>query len=310
MKLKHYAVVILSLLVVLSISSWSGCKPKTPNAAGDGGKVYKIGFMICNSKEETESRFRPLTEYLSQKLGVRFEPVTIDTIDFEQAVREKKLDFTHTNSLLYIIINKNYGTEILCGDVNGKYGPKSSGAIMVRKDSPIKTIKDLKGKRMVFGPMLAPTGYLSQYYLMLKNGFNPETDLGFYAIPQGSFKHEKVVFSLMFGAYDAAAVPMLDFEQMAKAGKINPDDFRTIAEADPIPYCSFGVCEHVDEGLAKRVKQALLELKPDDTVEVGGEKVKVLKSALVEGFADMKDSEYDPVREMAKTCNMPPYQKF
>jgi phosphonate transport system substrate-binding protein len=310
LKLKSYASVILSLLVILTLAGAPGCKQKSTKAEGAQGKVYKVGFMICNSKQETEARFGPLTQYLTDKLGVRFEPVTIDTIDFEQAVREKKVDFTHTNSLLYIIINKNYGAEILAGDINGKYGARSRGAIVVRKDSPIKTIKDLKGKRMVFGPMLAPTGYLSQYYLMLKNGFNPDAELGFYAIPQGSYKHEKVVFALMYGAYDAAAVPMLDFEQMTQSGKINPDDFRIVAEADLIPYCSFGVCENVDEGLAKKVKDTLMAIKPDDTVEYNGERVKVLKAAQLEGFADMKDSDYDPVREMARTCNMPPYQKF
>jgi phosphonate transport system substrate-binding protein len=237
-------------------------------------------------------------------------PVTIDTIDFETAVRDEKLEFTHTNSLLYIILNKNYGVEVLAGDRRGIHGYRSTGAILVTRDSPIKTIADLKGKRMVFGPMLAPTGYLSQYYMMLKNGFDPETGLAFYTIPQGSFKHEKVVYSLLFGAFDAAAVPMLDFESMAQEGKINPDDFRVIAEGEPIPYCTLAVAENVDDGLARAVKDALLSLKPEDTVEVDGERVKVLKSAMLDGFADAKDSDYDPVREMAKKCNMPPYQKF
>ncbi len=266
--------------------------------------------MICNSKQETEARFKPLTVYLSNKLHRNFVPVTIDTVDFAQAVKEKQVDFTHTNSLLYIILNKDYGVEVLAADTRGKYGYKSAGAIMVLKDSPIKTIKDLKGKRMVFGPMLAPTGYLSQYYIMLKDGFDPETGLQFYTIPKGSYKHEKVIYSLLFGAYDAAAVPELDFELMADEGRIDPADFRTIAESEPIPYCTFGVAEGVDEGLARDVRQALLSLKPDDAVEVDGEQVKVLKATMLDKFSEVKDSDYDIVREMAKTCAMPPYQKY
>ena len=269
-----------------------------------------MGFMVCNSVEETKARFTPLTVYLSRKLGREFVPVTIDTSDFEGAVKDKAVDFTHTNSLLYIIINKNYGVEVLGADVRGKYGYKSRGAILVKNDSPVKTISDLKGKRMVFGPNFAPTGYLSQYDLMLKNGFDPETGLAFYTIPKGSYKHEKVLYSLMYGDFDAAAMPMLDFEIMAEEGKIDPSDFRVIAEAETIPYCTFGVAEGVDEALAREVKQALLSLKPSDTVEVDGEKIKVLKAAQLDGIADVKDQEYDIVREMAKKCNMPPYQKF
>jgi len=266
--------------------------------------------MICNSRSETEARFKPLTAYLSQKLGRKVEAVTIDTVDFEQAVKNNELDFTHTNSLLYVILNKHYGVEPLTGDMQGRYGHKTNGGILVRSDSPIKSIADLKGKRMVFGPMFAPTGYLSQYDYMLNHGFDPETDLAFYTIPRGSFKHEKVIYSLLFGAYDAASVPMLDFEQMADEGKIDPSDFRVLAETEPIPYCTFGVTEHVDDGLAKRFKQVLMSISPEDTVEVDGERVKVLKAAGLDGFAGVTDSEYDVVRKMAKNCNMPPYQKF
>lgn len=275
-----------------------------------GGEPVRIGFMICNSKNETEARFRPLTEYLSQKLGRRFEMVLIDTVDFEEAVREKKVDITHTNSLVYVALNKNFGVEAIAGDVQGRYKNRTNGGIVVLADSGIKTIADLKGKRMVFGPMLAPTGYLSQYDLMLKNGFDPETGLAFYTIPRGSFKHEKVVYSLMYGAYDAASVPMLDFELMAKEGKIDPADFRIIAESEPIPYCTFGVTEQLDEGLARKVKETILAITPDDTVELDGERLKVLKSTALDGFAPVTDAEYDIIREMAKRANMPPYQKF
>lgn len=288
----------------------AACTASKSQPPQSGQKAVRVGFMICNSRQETEARFKPLCAYLSEKVGMKFVPVAIDTIDFEQAVRDKKVDFTNTNSLIYIELNKDYGVDILAGDVNGKYGYKSRGDIMVRKDSPIKTIADLKGKKMVFGPMLAPTGYLSQYYTMLKNGFNPETGLAYYSIPQGAYKHEKVIYELMMGEADVASVPMLDFEQMTNSGRINPDDFRVIAEGDLIPYCSFGVREGVDEGLAGKVKDALLALKPNDTVEVDGERVKVLKVAMLDGFAPVKDSEYDIVRTMAKACNMPPYQKF
>jgi len=305
---KHTGRLIISVAIIFIFLS--GCKTKINQAELSGDRPIRVGFMICNSKQETEARFRPLTEYLSQKLGRKFVPVTIDTVDFEQAVKKGEVDFTHTNSLIYIILNKNYGVEVIGADKKGKFGYKSKGAIMVRKDSPIKTIADLKGKRMVFGPMLAPTGYLSQYDLMLKSGFDPETGLAFYTIPQGSFKHDKVIYSLLYGQFDAAAVPMLDFEQMVADGRVDPADFRTIAEAEPIPYCTFGATEKMDDALVKRVKDAILALTPNDTVEIDGERVKVLKAAMLDGIADVKDSEYDTVRDMAKKCNMPPYQKF
>ncbi len=172
------------------------------------------------------------------------------------------------------------------------------------------SVNSFRRCRVIFGPMLGPTGYLQQYDLMLEGGIDPEDDLSFYTIPTGTFKHEKVIYSVLYGKYDAGAFQMLDFERMAKSGKIDPDDFRIIAEGEPIPYCTFGYTQRVDDALAASFKKALLELKEEDTVEIDGEVVSVLKRARLDGFAGVKDEDYDVVRETAKRTNMPPYQKY
>ena len=146
---------------------------------------------------------------------------------------------------------------MLTADKQGSLGYRSNGAIVTTKDSDIDKIKDLEGKSMVFGPMLGPTGYLQQYDLMLKGGINPEDDLAFYTIPAGTFKHEKVIYSVLYGKYDAGAFQMLDFERMIEAGKIDPDDFKVIAKGEPIPYCTFGYTQRVDDALVRSFKNAL-----------------------------------------------------
>ena len=92
-------------------------------------------------------------------------------------------------------------------------------------------------------------------------------------------------------------------------GRFAPGD-TVIAEGQPIPYCTFGVTQRVDDGLAQKVKKALLNLKKDDTVEVDGQVVRVLEQANVDGYEDIKDRDYDSVRDMAKRTNMPPYQRY
>ena len=51
-------------------------------------------------------------------------------------------------------------------------------------------------------------------------------------------------------------------------------------------------------------------LKPTDTAVVDGEQLKVMKAAWIDGYEELLDSDYDPIREMAKRVNMPPYQKY
>ncbi|NJD55160.1 MAG: phosphate/phosphite/phosphonate ABC transporter substrate-binding protein [Nitrospirae bacterium] len=264
--------------------------------------------MICNSEQETLERFRPLTAYLSKKLGVHFEARAIDTVDFTREV--DKLDFTHTNSLLYVIMNRNQGVEILAAEKAGSLGSRAKGLIISLKKSNIQGVGDLKGKSMVFGPMLGPTSYMTQADILIKNGIDPENGLAFYSIPAGTFKHEKVIYGVLLGKFDAGAAPLLDFERMAKDGRIDQNDFTIIAEGEPIPYCNFGVTQKIDEGFAKRFKQALLGLKKDDTVEVDGEVVRILERANVDGYEDIKDKDFNIVRDMAKRTNMPPYQRY
>ena len=163
----------------------------------------------------------PFTRYLSLKLRVTFEPVAIDTINFMQEVGS--LDFTHTNSLLYVMLHRFHGVEVLAAEKKGSLGQFSQGVIIVKNDSPIKTISELKGKSMIFGPSLAPTGFMSQVVdLLLQNGINPDEDLAFYTIPGGSFKHEKVAYGVLFDKYDAGALPIDDIETMAATGRIDP----------------------------------------------------------------------------------------
>ena len=271
-------------------------------------ETYRIGYMICNSEQETLDRFLPLTKYLGEKLGVNFEAVPIHTNGFLKEV--ENLDFTHTNSLLYIMMHRYNGVGILAAEKRGSWGYRSQGVILALKESGIENIEDLRGKSMIFGPMLAPTGFMSQIDLLEQNGIDPEEDLAFYTIPPGSFKHEKVIYGVMFEKYDAGAIPIFDFETMAEEGRIDPGDFTIVTRGPAIPYCNFGVTQGVDERFAARFQEALLELTMDDTVEFNGERVSVLARTLAEGYVDVQDSDFDIVRDMARRTNMPPYQEY
>jgi len=274
------------------------------------GAVYRIGYMNCNTEPETLARFRPLTAYLSEATGLTFETVPVNTEDFEERFNKGEFVFTHSNSLLYVILKERSGLKLLASEKRGQFGARSAGTIIARKESGIATLADLKGKRMVFGPVMAPTGFVAQYDLLLRAGIDPEKDLGYYAIPSGSYKHEKVLYGLLYGQYDAAAAPALDLEVMTKEGKIAADDFVVLAQSAIIPYCTFGVGKDVDVKVVEKVRKALAALTPESTAAVDGERVKVLKAAWVDGFEELLDSDFDPLREMAKRASMPPYEKY
>ncbi len=304
----------ISLFVVfILLFALFGCKEevkKDSHAVTYTGEPVKMGFMICDSLDLTTARFGPIAAYLSEKTGRKFEPIYANTHEFEAIIRNKEITFFHGNSLLAIAFKEQYGMEFLTVDKRGRDGHKSSGTIIARKDSGIKTYADLKGKSMVFGPALAPFGYMAQYDMMLRNGIDPEEDLSYYAIPWGSAKHEKVLYSVLYGRYDVGAAPRIDVDLMAHENKISLDDFVIIDESEIMPYCTIGYLPGADLELAQKVKKALLEMTPEDTARIGDEVVNVLKASLLDGFVESVDSEYDAIRERMKKLNMAPYQKY
>ena len=302
--MKSMKKLLVIIIICFALLSCSSSKPQEEKNL----PTYKIGFMICNSEKETLERFIPFTAFLSKKMGVNFEPVAIDTINFTKEM--DNLDFTHTNSLLYINLHRFHGVDILAAEKKGSLGRNSQGIIITRKDSGIEKIDDLKGKTMIFGPALGPTGFMSQIDLLQKTGFDPDEDLAFYTIPGGAFKHEKVIYGVLFEGYDAGALPLDDLEIMIADGRIDAEDFTIIARAEPVPYCNFGVSQKVDDSFAAKFKKAILSIDENDTVEINGEVLKVLDRALVDGYVDITDADFDGIREMAKRTNMPPYQKF
>lgn len=304
MRFDLFSRLIISLLSLLLILSLTACQN-----AGER-PVMKIGYMNCNSEEETLNRFRPLTKYLSAQLNIDFQAIPVDTQDFPERFAAGEFDFTHTNSLVYVIMREEQQAELVATEMRGNYGSRTAGSIIAKKGSGIETLEDIKGKRMIFGPQLAPSGFLAQYDLMLRNGIDPELDIAYYAIPSGSFKHEKVVYAVYFGEYDVASAPSLDLELMTRDGKITADDFVILGQSPTFPYCTFGARKDVDPQLVQKFRQALVDLTTEDTVAYQGEQLKVLASAWIDGFEALQDSDYDLLREMAKRANMPPYQEF
>ncbi len=293
--------------VLLSLSACKG-NNSTPKVSDE--KPVRIGFMICDSYELSKARFAPFAAYLSEKTGRKFEMILANTFEFEDLIKEKKIDFFHVNSIVAIILKERFNADLLGVDIRGRNGYKATGTIIARKDSDIKTIEDMRDKTMIFGPALAPFGYMAQYALLLKNGFDPDVDFSRYVIPSGAAKHDKVLYGVYFGKYDVGAAPRIDLDRMIDAHIFKKDDFTIIAESDAMPYCTIGARAGVDPALKEEVKNLSLNLKKDETVLVDGEVLKVLDRMLLEGFAPVVDSEYDPIREDLKRANMAPYRKF
>jgi len=270
----------------------------------------RVAFQVCNSIEENRERFDPLVAYLERKLGRKVIAAHVNTFDFVERAQRREFDVLQSNGYIYVAIKEKLGATLLAREIKSDTGKDTGGLIVVRADSPIRSLRDLKGKRMVFGPVLSPGGYLTQYYTMISAGIDPDKALAGYTFLPGAWQHEKVVYSILYGAVDAGAVKVGDIERMEAEGKVRGSDFRVIAASEPVPNCTFFALPHVDDGTAGRVREALLRLSSQDFVAVNGERLNVLHRDGTKGYAPAKDEEFDVLRKMARAANLPPYERY
>lgn len=270
----------------------------------------RFAFQVCNSIEENRERFEPLRAYLERKLGRTVVATHVNTFDFLERAKNGEFDVLQSNSYIYINVKERTGAVLLAREVKTDTGKDTGGLIVVRADSAIRTLADLRGKTMAFGPVLSPAGYLAQYDTLLSAGLDPEKVFAKYVFLPGAWQHEKVVYSVLYGAVDAGAVKVGDIERMEAEGKVRLSDFRVLGASEPVPNCTVYALPHVDAVSAGRVKEALFRLSPSDFVAVNGERLNVLQRDGVTGYVPAEDGEFDVLRRMARAANLPPYEKY
>ena len=270
----------------------------------------RIAFQVCNSIEENRARFEALGAWLGKQLGRKVVVSHVNTADFVEEARAKRFDAIQANGYVYVNVKETVGATLLAREEKLDTGRDTGGLIVVRADSPARTLADLAGKTIVFGPVLSPGGYLTQYDTLLSAGLDPEKLFKSYTFLPGAWQHEKVVYSVLYGAVDAGAVKAGDLERMASEGKIRAADIRVLAKSQPVPNCTFFALPHLDPADAARLRDALLRLSAGDFAEVEGERLNVLKRDGVRGYFPTRDEEFDGIRRMARRANLPPYEKF
>ncbi len=110
-----------------------------------------LGSVAMDIPAIMHKRLSPLTVYLSDYLGI---PVSLKLSPNMgvaiQDVATNQVDIAYLTPVAYLKAHKKGGAQIIAKTVtNGKASFQLM--IVVRDDSPIKSVKDLKGKTFAFG---------------------------------------------------------------------------------------------------------------------------------------------------------------
>ena len=125
--------------------------------------------------------------------------------------------------------------------------------IIVPADSSIKTMADLKGKKVAFTAPTSNSGFKAPSAI-LKSEFNLEANRDFEPVFSG--KHDNSVLGVANKDYDAAAIANEVMHRMFERKVVDPSKIRTIYKSETFPTTGYGYVYNLDPALVAKIKEA------------------------------------------------------
>jgi phosphonate transport system substrate-binding protein len=216
-------------------------------AAAEESRKYSLGIVPSAPPVTTYTLWAPFVERLSRETGLDFRLKVYEKMaDFElDIIAPEGPDFIFVNSLQIVVAHQAQGYIPL---VRG--GGKVWAELFVRRDSPVKTVADLAGKRVAF---VGSKNLCSVYIRHVMSGSN-ETML-FDKEYSGSGAN--VIRSVMLGKADAGATLSTELD------KETPEvieQIRSIEKTGKIPSHPLAAHPRVPRAVRAVVKNAVLTL--------------------------------------------------
>jgi len=192
-----------------------------PVQAAEDELSLVFGLYQSDKASEMYCKFNPVIILMQDRLSAELKrPVVIEIKIFktyqeaQDALVFGDVDFARFGPVSYTLAkSRNPGIQLLA--MENKKGSRSfKGVIVVRSDSSINSLQDLKGQSFAFGDSNSTIGrYLAQAELLEAgiNGIDLESEyLG---------RHDKVAKAVIIGDYRAGALKESSFKKAQNKGQ-------------------------------------------------------------------------------------------
>jgi phosphonate transport system substrate-binding protein len=236
---------------------------------------------------EILTRFTPLANALASAIGrpvvVRVGASYDEHID---AIGADSVDIAYMGPASYVTMVGTYGVKPMLARQIADGDPMLHGEIVVRQDSTIQSLQDLKGKRFAFGDPQSTTSHILPAAMLLKDGIAPS------ALASSKFlgSHKNVALAVLAGDYDAGAVKEEVYEEFA------PKGLRSIAHEPPVPDHVLVASRKLPAALVDTLRRTLVQLKETPK---GRAAISAIGSGL-SAFVEARDSDYDDLRALMR----------
>jgi phosphonate transport system substrate-binding protein len=245
--------------------------------------------MFQPDREKNDATYRPLAQYLEQKLNRKVILRTVDSWEgLAKSLASGETDLALMGPWGYVLANHEAQAQVVSTILyDGK--PEYFAIMVTHPQSGINKIEDLKGKTFTFGDKGSTSGYLIPFHELMKRGLEPEK----YFSRVAHTTHAAIETQVTRRELDAGADYNRNRDAMIAQGLIKAEDSKIIWTSAPLPNDAFAVSATLakDAAFVATLRKAL--------EEVGTElkRTPALLPARYTGFVSKDNAFYAPVRE-------------
>lgn len=305
-----HRLIIVAIIAVLLAGGCGSAEPPRPvqltktapvEAIGSRGasteEPIRIAAASIVSPQETLKSYGKLFVYLGNKVGRPVELVQRKTYEETyDLLRLGTLDLAMVCTYVYVLGHDTIGLELLAApEIGGR--AEYHSVILVREDSGITSMDELRGRRFAFTDPLSATGRLYPLSVLKQKGLDPGT---FFAMSTYTYSHDNSIKAVVEGVVDGAAVDSLVYDQWVTR---NPDlatKIKIIDRSQALASPPMVASSRLDPQTLEAFRRALLAMHQDPEGKV------ILGEMGIDRFVLLSDSQYDAVRHMANSLDMTP----
>lgn len=286
--------ILLALFSFIFVFSIVGCSTKTETKKEE--KVIKMGFVPLKNSEKLVEDLKPISDYLSERLGVKVEAFTASNyIGVVEGLGSGSVDFGIIPPFSSLLAQKQSNAKPILTS-KGKTGkPGYTAELYVRKDSGIKSLQDVKGKKVAFVDPSSSSGYIYPGAMLVEAGLNLDKDISY----QFSGGHDKSLQLLLNKDVDVIATFDGVEDRYAKDFPQAKTDIQKLATSDMIPGIMVTTSSKMDKELQEKLEKALRDVENDPKM-----KELFTKMFSITGFTDVDQDAYKKVEATAKVMNV------
>lgn len=260
-------------------------------------KELLIGIEPEHNIFDQMERYRNLAGYLSGQLGLKIRLTIMSRYgEVIKRFKSRQLDGAFLSSFTAALGIKEFQLESVACPVNLEGKATSQGYIFVRRDSGIKTVKDMRGKSFVFVDPATTEGYLFPMAFLRRHGVKDQDS--FFSRYWFSGSHASALFAVLDGRADIGAAKDTVFNKQITSDPSIKSELRIIAKSPPVPEVTLCLRDDIPAGLRKRILTVLLNMKNTARGKQVLEKFEALR------FIKANDSNFDLISNMAKEAGI------